>query len=431
MAEPITRGGILRFWSPLALTWAIMGVEMPIVAFAIAHLPDATVNLAAFGAAVAIAWLSETLVVNLTASSLRLGQDSTSYIKMRLYAFVLCAIALATNILLVTTPLLEMLLTGPVGMTADLAARTVDAYAWLLFWPALIGLRRFYQGQIIRQGQTRRVAYGTGVRLLLLVAAAAGLPGGFDLAGAEVGAIALAAGIAGEAIAARIMAAPSLRATMAATSPEPAPTFADFWRFYWPLTVMMGLNLAVGFLVTAGLARSRDATIALAAFPVAQGINFVARVMVMSFQDAAIALLGRAEENTERLQSFAIALGLAVTGVLALIAFTPISAWLFQTMMDLPAGLHGPADDAFLALLPYPAITLWFVWSRARLTHRRRTGPIATATVVETLGLVGLMALLIGPLAVPGAAAAGLAMVLSRLIANAWLERAVVREFRR
>ena len=89
MAEALTRRQILRFWAPLAGTWAIMGAEVPIAAMAIGRLPDAATQLAALGAAMSIAWLSESLIVNLTTTSLRLGQDAESYRRTRRFAFTL------------------------------------------------------------------------------------------------------------------------------------------------------------------------------------------------------------------------------------------------------------------------------------------------------------------------------------------------------
>lgn len=422
MAEAMTPRRIFAFWSPLAMTWAIMGVEIPIVSFAVAQMPDVAANLAALGAAIAVAWLSEAVIVNLTAASIRLAQDRASYRRIRAYAFGLLAFSAIVNLLLITTPALEAMLAGPIGMTPELAALTVAAYGWLAPWPVMIGLRRLWQGQMIRHGDTRRVAYGTGVRLAVLSCAATICFHSPWLTGAEVGALALMSGVAAEALAARIFARNALAKTEATVGDEPPPTVREFWSFYWPLTVMMGLNLMVASLVTAGLAKSRDAAEALAAFPVAHGINFVARAIVMSYQEAAVALLGANPASARVLGRFGLGLAIAVTAALALIAATPAAPWLFQAVMDLPADLLAPANDTFLALLLYPAVTLWFIWTRARLTHLRRTGPIAAATVVETAALVGLLALLIGPLGIAGGVAAGCALVLSRVMANLWIE---------
>lgn len=440
MAEAAARGapilsklGVLAFWSPLALTWAIMGVEVPVVSLAVARMPEATANLAALGAAFALAWCSETPIVNLTAASLRLGQDRESFRRMRIYAIALCLIGTAANAALTLTPALKFLLAEIIAMPPDLAARTANAYLWFLVWPACIGVRRFYQGQMIRHGDTRRVAYGTGVRLtsLCIVVFALSTQTAIPITGAEAGAAALMAGVVTEMTAAVLLARRAVRQTKAAVSAEPPPTFPEFWSFYWPLTVMMGLNLAVGAMVTAGLAKSRDATVALAAFPVAHGVNFIARALATSYQEAAIALLGRGPAQSQHLRGFAIWLAGALTLVLAIVAVTPVGAFIFQNVMDLPLALLEPAKAAFLALLFYPAATLWFVWSRARLTYLRVTGPIATATIVETAALVALMALFVGPIDMAGATAAGLAMTLSRIVANLWIERQAREAFKR
>ena len=124
MADPVSHQTILRFWTPLALTWAIMGIEAPIVSRAAAQLPEAAPNLAALGAAIAMAWLSETLVANLAACSLRLAQDGRSYRQMRRYAYVLAAISLIANCLLIATPALFDILRGPIDMSEDLARQS-------------------------------------------------------------------------------------------------------------------------------------------------------------------------------------------------------------------------------------------------------------------------------------------------------------------
>lgn len=430
MAEPLSQARLLQFWTPLALTWAIMGVEIPVISLAVARLPEATANLAALGAAIAIAWFSETLITNLTAISLRLARDRASYAVVRRYAVVLICIASGANCLLILSPAFGWMLEHGLGLEPDLARRTTAAYEWLLVWPAAIGVRRFYQGQLIRHGLTRRVAYGTGVRLVVIALGALAAAWTGALPGAEAGAAILAAAVVAEAVAAWLMAASAVRTTNATDPVEAPPTLVAFWRFYWPLTVMMGLNLGVGALVTVGLARSHDAIIALAAFPVAHGLNFIARATVTSYQEAVIALLGEAESHGRALRWFALKLGGAATAALALIAVTPAASWLFLGLMDLPERLIEPAREAFLALLFYPAVTLWFVWSRARLTHLRHTRPIATATLLETVLLALAMAAMVGPLDLPGATAAGLAMTGSRLIANIWLEYAARDRFR-
>ena len=423
MAETLTQRNILAFWSPLALTWAIMGVEIPVVSVAVAALPDPTANLAALGAAIALAWFSETPTVNLTPTTLRLAGDDASYLTMRRYAVALCLLALGLNTVLAATPLMQVIMQTVVGVPEGLSILAAKAYLWLLPWPAAIGMRRFYQAVMIRQGATRRVAYGTGIRLAVLSGTAALLATTEWLTGAESGALALSLGVIFEGAAARVMAAGSIRELRATAPDDPPLTFRAFWQLYWPLTVMMMLNLAVSALVTMGLAKAKDAAVALAAFPVAHGVNFIARALATSFQEPVIAYLGRDERHRPALAKFAIWLGCVLTIVLALLAFTRAGPWTLTHLMNLPTTLTKPAMDSMAALTLYPAVTLWFMWIRARLTHARRTRPIAAATVFETLALMLILWVLIAPLGIPGASAAGAAMVLSRIAANLWLQR--------
>lgn len=423
MGNRLTQRTILAFWSPLALTWAIMGVEIPVVSIAVATLPNPTAHLAALGAAIALAWFSETPTVNLTPTALRLAADDASYLSMRRYAYGLCALALVLNAILALTPLMEGLLSEVLGVPDDISALAADAYIWLTPWPAAIGFRRLYQAVMIREGQTRRVAYGTGIRLAALTGAAAGISITEALPGAETGAAALSLGVVAEAVTARLMASGSIQSLRAKTSNEAPLTFNAFWRLYWPLTVMMMLNLAVSGLVTAGLAKAKDAAIALAAFPIAHGVNFIARALATSYQETVIAWLGRDEAHRPQLATFAIRLGAALTIALVIMALTPVGPWTLTTVMSLPPQLVDPAMAGFVTLVPYPAVTLWFMWIRAQLTHSRNTKPIAAATVFETVMLGVILWALINPADLEGAAAAGAAMTLSRVVANLWLQR--------
>ena len=52
-----------------------------------------------------------------------------------------------------------------IGLPFEVAKLTHTAMIILLPWPGAIGYRRFYQGVLIRNNLTKRVAYGTIVRL--------------------------------------------------------------------------------------------------------------------------------------------------------------------------------------------------------------------------------------------------------------------------
>ena len=143
-----------------------------------------------------------------------------------------------------------------------------------------------------------------------------------------------------------------------------------------------------------------------------------------------MAFLNKGDANAPMLARFARDLALALTAVLAVMALSPLGDWIFAVIMKAPASILPATNACFLALLLYPATTVWFVWSRARLAQKRNTRPIAIATVLETGLLAGGLALLVGPIGMTGATAAGVAVVGARIIANLWLERSASAAFR-
>ena len=50
--HPLDMSGIFRSWWPLALSWLLMGIELPMIAGVVARLPDQEIQLAAFGGVV-------------------------------------------------------------------------------------------------------------------------------------------------------------------------------------------------------------------------------------------------------------------------------------------------------------------------------------------------------------------------------------------
>ncbi len=204
---------IFVFWVPLSLQWIMMALEHPFLAAIIARLADPTFNLAAYGVAFAFAILVESPVIMLMSASAALVEDLRSYLKMRLFAWALNL--LSTLLLLgVLIPGVFRFFTDTLLGIPDHVAVLVYGSLWILLpWPAAIGYRRFVHGILIRAGKTRRVAYGTGVRLGTMAGMGL-LLASLELPGAWVGAGALSAGVVVEALAAYLMSRDVIRAIM-------------------------------------------------------------------------------------------------------------------------------------------------------------------------------------------------------------------------
>ena len=165
VSAALTYPRILTFWAPLAGTWVMMAVEGPYLAAIVARLPEPTANLAGFGVAFAFAIIIEAPVIMLMSASTALVEDRDSYLALRRFTYGLCAVFTGVHIVVLIPQVFDFLSLDLLALPEDVAQITHRGLVFLLPWTAAIGYRRFRQGLLIRHNLTRRVAYGTGLRL--------------------------------------------------------------------------------------------------------------------------------------------------------------------------------------------------------------------------------------------------------------------------
>lgn len=414
---------IFRFWLPLALTWLIMALEGPFLAAVIARLAAPKYNLAAYGVAFAFAILVEAPVIMLMSASTALVDSWSSF--RRLWNFTLILnVGITLLMILILIPDVYVWITADlIGLEAEVARLTRYALFLLLPWPAAIGYRRFYQGLLIRAGLTRRVAYGTLIRLAFMSATALLLALSSNLAGAYVGATALTVGVCAEAAASRIMAVSTLRALRERErrSRGIAPEYREIVRFYTPLALTMILTLAAQPMVTFFMGQARYSLESLAVLPVIQSLVFLFRTPGISFQEAAIALLGEDRRRLYPVLCFTGLLALVTSLGLAVIAWTPLARIWLESVSGLSADLSAFAWTPIRILVLLPALAALLSLQRALLIDTRRTAPVTGATLVE-LGVIGAMlGLTVHGLDLTGATAAALSIMIGRIAGNLYL----------
>ena len=414
---------ILWFWVPLAATWLMMSVEGPYVAAIIARMPDATFNLAAYGVAFTLAWLVESPIMMLLTASNRLVRDRQSYVALRRFTFSLNAGVTAVMLIGVVPPVFRFVTGTLMGLPPEVARLVHIATMILIPWPAAIGYRRFYQGILVHHGLTRRVAYGTVVRLTSMSLTAAALALATSMHGSSIGASALAVGVLAEAAASRWMAR-HVVASIAA-GPELAGasplTQRDILRFYYPLALTSIISLVTGPLLTFFMGRSRMPIESLAALPVVQSLVFLFRSGGVAYQEVGVALSGRHHEHEREVGRASLLLAAAATLALALILFTPLSRLWLQGVSGLSPEMAGFSLLPMRLLLFLPAMEYWLSFQRSRFILNGQTRVITAATACEVAGIGIVLYVCIGPLGMVGAVAGSVAQILGRLTANLFL----------
>ncbi len=403
----------------------MMAAEGPFLAAMIARMPGAEFNLGAYGVAFALAILIEAPVIMLMSAATSLVRDRISYLKMRNFSR---GLILGTTLLLliVLVPgvyrwLTETLLQLP----AEVADLTYGALWFFLPWPSAIGYRRFLQGVLIRAGKTRLVAVGTLIRLLAMTVAA--LLGYLllDIPGAWVGGLALGTGVTVEAIAARFMAAETVRDLLAEEGNSAytgrTVTYRAIATFYLPLALTSLIGLTIQPLLTFFMGRSVSPVESLAIYPVVHSLSFFFRSVGFAYQDAAIALIGERFEHYRELRRFCFTLGAVATAGLALVAFTPLFQLWFTVLSGLTPELTSFALIPARIIVPLPFLSVLLSFQRAILVEGRRTQHITWASVIEVTTVAVLFLTLGFRFEVVGATAAFTAFLGGRLLSTVYL----------
>lgn len=419
----LTFGEIFRFWSPLAGTWVMMSLEGPFIAAIIARLADAKFNLAAYGVAFSFALMVEAPIIMMLSASVALVRDRQSFLKLKHFTYWLNGMITVVMLIILYPPIFNFIASDLIDLPDNVAHLTHISLAILLPWPAAIGYRRFYQGVLIRHNLTRRVAYGTVVRLSTMGLTALMMYFFFaEVPGAYVGAMALSVGVTLEATATRLMAWHCVKSIMEkGDSTREDLTYWSIVEFYYPLALSSMLSMGSRPLVAFFLGQSRAAIESLAVLPVVHSTMFIFMSTGLAFQEVALTLLGDRYEGLKPIRGFAIRLGIILVTGLSLIAFTPLSEIWFRQISGLSVELTQFAIPALQIVVLMPALAVLIAFQRAALVNAKKTTPITIATAIEVFGMLGILFMCIHGFNLVGIFGAMIAALLGRSLSNGYL----------
>jgi Na+-driven multidrug efflux pump len=201
----------------------------------------------------------------------------------------------------------------------------------------------------------------------------------------------------------------------------PRLDYSFITRFYTPLALTSILSLGVHPFVTFFMGRSAMPIESLAVLPVVNSLVFIFRSMGLSYQEVNIALVGERKQNYKSLRSFALILGIAVTLLLGIVAFTPLSRIWFIKISGLTTELAPLAYLPLKILILLPALSVLLSFQRSTLVVSRQTKPISIATAVELGGIIIVLAVCIGYFNMVGVVAAALAYILGKAASTIYL----------
>ncbi len=382
---------IFRFWLPLYASWLLMTAEAPLISAAVGRLPDEVVMLAAFGIAYSLAVLIESPVINLLATATALAGDRASVRQIRRFTVHWMLLLSTVAALLALTPLFDAVVVRAMAIPPEVARQVRPGLVILIPWSAAIAWRRFLQGVLIRHGRTRPLALGTVVRLAAVVVSAAALLGWGRLAGVEVAALALVAGVASEALYASLAVRPVLRRLAPRPASGEALTYRALAAYHLPLASTSVLTLLVNPMIGLALAHLARPTLSLAAWPLIFYLTLFMRAAALALPEVVIALGGAA--GMERpLRRFSFTLAAMSLLAMLVLAATPLADVYLLRLQNTTPEIAELARLGLLLSVPLPAMVAVLSWLRGRLMLQRSTRVVNGGMAVRLAVFVPVLA---------------------------------------
>ena len=412
---------VLATWWPLAASWVLMGVEMPMITAVLGRLPDETVQLAAYGGVFfPISLAIEAPVIMLLAASTRLCDSPENYRYLQRFSRVLGIGLTAVHGLIAFTPLFDLIVIPLLDTPEAVVEPARLGFQFMLPFTIAVAERRFHQGVLIRFGRQRKVGIGTLIRLVgtttpLLIALAIDAKNGAAIAG-----IAISCGVVSEAIYARICVFSVERGPMLTAVSERVLDLATTIRFYFPLALTSILSLASYPICSAGMNRMPEALTSLAIWSAVSGLGFFTRSSGMAFNEVVIRHAG--DPGGRRiLRRFMLIAGTLMSGIVALIAMTPLGEAWYIGLERIPTDGMDLARVATWLLIPMPFLTFLISYWQGLLVDAHQTRPISEGVAIglATIGIV--LAAFVGLGNLGGAVAATLALTVASVLQAIWL----------
>ena len=360
-----------------------MGLERPIVAAFMARFDSPEIHLAAYASVVfPLSLVIEAPIIMFLAASTALTKNWEWYRFLRNIMAGMALVLTALHIFVAFTPFYDFLTSKILNTPQALVEPARTGMMLMTPWTASIAIRRFQQGILIRQGQSRWIGVGTGIRLLALCG---GLVVGLWLenwSGIVVATCAISLGVISEAVFIRICAQTSLRTLMQVTGIQAEqPNLKRFLRFYIPLAITPLLTLLALPISSGALSRMPDPIDSFAVWPILGGLVFLFQGLGLAYQEVVVALVEKPQFR-HHLRRFAFQLAIGVSGPLVLITITPLSEMWFLDISGLPQDLTTLGQAALWCTLLLPALTVIECWLQGILVHAHQTRGI-----IEAVGL--------------------------------------------
>ena len=387
-----TYGGMWAFFLPLAAAQVLQQLRHPVLDAGIARGLEPDVSLAAFGVVSGIVQILGAAGIAVQSAYLVLVSGRRSHAFMRRYTAVYIAGIVALTLLTAMPGVGHWFFEVVVGTSPGLTPRVLAMMQIGALIPALNLARLFFVAQLAHLRQTRAIWAAPAIStVLLLVVALVGIPN-VPVAASTAGA---AVWLAIAFIDAVVLGCLAHRAAIRVPLRDeglgaPFLDAAHVTRFVLPL-IATQFFLAAGLpLTNAGLLRLPEPERSVAAFRVSMSIIMVTMAALATLRQVVL-VMGAHPRDHRRVRNFVFAVSCALTVLLVLISFTPLSHAILQGVIGAPPSIAEAAVPALQIFVAVPLVMGARQFYSGLTMHQHRTVLVALAAGARLLLMAALL----------------------------------------
>lgn len=412
---------LFRTWWPIAISWVLLAFEPLFFSSVISRFPNAEVNLAAYGN---ISWqipiLLQSPIMLLQAASAALCVDMETYRKLRKFADYMAIGLTLLHVLIVFTPLYYFIVGTIMKTPEEVIAAARPGLIFMLPWSGSIAFRRFRQGILVRFGHTKRMSFGTILRLiadLILVGVLTKIPG---ISGLVVATAAQGAAVFLEGAYIGIVAQPVIKKELKPNQGGKIIGWKSFARYYTPFMLNSIFFILYNPMNSAAMGRLPFALASLATWPVVNGFAHMVNNLGQACREVTLTYF-KHEGVYPLVRKFCVIVGLTSVGIVLLFAFTPLFDWYLRVVVSLPEHLIEYAKNTLHILVPMGIIFSLSNMYTGVVSYNKKTFSLLTSTIAQLsivfFGLVISIAVWDGP----GLYAIAVVSLISSAVQLSWL----------
>lgn len=359
---------------------------MPVLSAILTRTDNPEAAIGGYGLALSISMFVGLPQLRVQQLTLVFFDNPTSLWQIRKFIGLWIALVTILAFLVVLPPVTEFLLTSVFSVSGDLKENAARALIWMIPLPGLWILKMHFYGAVLRISRPRLAWIGTAAGGITVITVALILFATDAVQGSSIAAAAMVAGTIVETIALAFFAAKPLHRFSGIPSTGDI-SLKGMMKFFWPLLFAAFLPAATQPILNAGMARSPEPEVSIAAVAMAFGIFQLIAVATNGTQNTALALFA-GRYDPFRVRKFALSVGLITFAIIAVIAYIPaITSFVIGDIMGADGRLKELTSTGFrlLSILPI-ALVMEQLYSAA-LMRTRNTRPIIYINLLRLLTL--------------------------------------------